>query len=70
LPEQSALAVPASPGSLPSPRGPGGGTILALVNGVLAGIGGVYVGTHSVLVTVIAAVVAVVLAGMVLIAQR
>jgi hypothetical protein len=46
------------------------GTILTLVNGVLAGVGGVYVGTRSVLITVTAAVVAIALAAMVLIAQR
>ena len=62
--------VPGPPGSPPSSRRPRGGTILTLVNGVLAGVGGVFVGTHSVLVTVIATVAAVVLAAMVLIAQR
>src|ERR1700674_5781646 len=56
LPEESALMVPGPPGSPPSPRRPGGETILTLVNGILAGVGGVFVGTHSVLVTVIAAV--------------
>lgn len=62
-PEQP--AIPSQP-----PRHASAGTILTVVNGVLAGVGGVYVGTHSVLITVIAAVVAVALAGMILISQR
>jgi uncharacterized membrane-anchored protein YitT (DUF2179 family) len=56
-------------GSDPPPR-PSAGTILTLVNGVLAGVGGVFVGTHSVLITIIAAVVATVLAAMVLTIRR
>jgi hypothetical protein len=70
LPEESALVVQGSPGRPPSSRRPGSGTILTLVNGVLAGVGGVFVGTHSVLVTVIATVAAVVLAAVILIVQR
>ena len=63
---------PATPsGSLPPPqRRPSAGTLLTLVNGVLAGVGGIYVSTHSVLITVIAVVMAIVLAVMVLIFQR
>ena len=59
-----------TPAGPPRPQRPGAGTILTLVNGVLAGIASVYVGTHSVLVTVIAAVVAAALAAMVLIWSR
>ena len=51
------------------PRRPGGGTLLSLINGVLAGVGGVYVSTHSAMITVIAAAVAVVLAAMALLFQ-
>jgi hypothetical protein len=54
----------------PSPRRPGAGALLNLVNGVLAGIGGVYVGTHSVLITVIAGVMALVVAAMTVIFRR
>jgi phage shock protein PspC (stress-responsive transcriptional regulator) len=61
-------APPAS--SPPSRRHASAGTLLTLVNGVLAGVGSVYVGTHSVLITVIAVVMAIVLAVMVLIFQR
>ena len=53
----------------PPPR-PGAGTILTLVNGVLAGVASVFVGTHSVLITIVAAVVAVTLAAMVLVFHR
>jgi hypothetical protein len=70
VPEKNSLMVPGPPGRDSSSRGPRSGTILTLVNGVLAGVGGVFVCTHSVLVTVIAAAVAVALAAMVLIAQR
>jgi len=67
VPAPPASPPPASP---PPPRQrPGAGTLLTLVNGVLAGVGGVYVGTHSVLITVIATVVAIALAAMVLISQ-
>ena len=67
--------VPAEPAvpsarSLPPRRPTGGGTLLTLVNGALAGVGGVYAGTHSVLVTVIAVSAAVVLAVLVLAFQR
>lgn len=67
----NAAPVPAPPTSPPPPRRqrPGAGTLLTLVNGVLAGVGGVYVSTHSVLITVIATVVAIALAAMVLISQ-
>ena len=63
-------AVPGAPAAPPvsSPpprRRPGAGTLLTLVNGVLAGVGSVYVGTHSVLITVIAGVTAILLAAMV-----
>ena len=64
-------AVPAAPAAPPANtppprRRPGAGTLLTLVNGVLAGVGSVYVGTHSVLITVIAGVTAIVLAAMVM----
>ena len=66
----SAVPVPAPPTSPPPPRQrPGAGTLLTLVNGVLAGVGGVYVSTHSVLITVLATGVAIALAAMVLISQ-
>ena len=65
-----ASAPPASSPPLPPRRRPSAGTLLTLVNGVLAGVGGVYVSTHSVLITVIAGVMAIVLAVMVLIFQR
>lgn len=52
------------------PQRPGAGTILTLVNGVLAGVGGVFVGTRSVLVTIIAAALAAALAAMVLILHK
>jgi hypothetical protein len=60
---------PASP-SPPRRPGIGPGSLLTLVNGVLAGVGGVFVGTHSVLVTIIAASVAVLLAVLVLVFRR
>lgn len=61
-------APPAPPaGSTPPRRRPGAGTLLTLVNGVLAGVGSVYVGTHSVLITVIAGITAILLVAMVLI---
>jgi hypothetical protein len=66
-----AAPVLARTGNSPTPpQRPGAGTLLTLVNGVLAGVGGVYVGTHSILITVIAAVMAVVLAAMVLVWHR
>ena len=55
-------APPAS--STPPQRHTGAGTLLTLVNGVLAGVGSVYVGTHSVLITIIAGVTAILLAAM------
>jgi hypothetical protein len=70
FPMDDAVAVPPSPTSPPSPQRPGAGTILTLVNGVLAGVGGVFVGTHSVLITIIAAAMAVALAAMILIIHR
>lgn len=60
---------PVSSSSPPSRR-PGAGTILTLVNGVLAAIGSVYVGTHSVLITVLATVAALGLAAMVMVTSR
>jgi hypothetical protein len=53
----------------PSPRH-GSGGILALLNGVLAGIGGVYVSTRSELITVVAVLAAIVLAAIVLLVRR
>jgi hypothetical protein len=66
----STAVVPDPPAGPPSPRRPGSGAILTLVNGVLAGVGSVFVGTHSVLVTIIAAVVAIALTVMILITAR
>ena len=57
-------AVPAAPAPPPADtprRRPGAGTLLTLVNGVLAGVGSVYVSTHSVLITVIAGIMAILL---------
>lgn len=66
-----AVPVRARSGNLPAPRRrPGAGSLLTLVNGVLAGVGGVYVGTHSALITVIAAGTAIILAAMTLIWHR
>jgi hypothetical protein len=65
------VAAPEQPTIPPRPpRRASAGTILTLVNGVLAGVASVFVGTHSVLITVIAAGVAMALAAMVLITQR
>lgn len=64
------VAVPQPPASSPPPQRPGAGTVLTLVNGVLAGVAGVFVGTHSVLITIIAAVMAIALAAMVLVPHR
>jgi hypothetical protein len=61
--------IPPQPRPQP-PRRANAGTILTLVNGVLAGVTSVFVGTHSVLITVIAAAMAVALAAMVLITRR
>lgn len=58
-------AQPIEPSPPPRPR-PSAGTLLTLVNGVLAGVGGVYVSTHSVLITIIAVGVAIALATLVL----
>lgn len=44
--------------------------LLAVVNGVLAGIGSIYASTHSTLVTIVAGVMAVALAAAILILQR
>lgn len=60
----------ASPAAVASPRRPGAGTVLALVNGVLAGIGGTYATTHPTMITVIAGSMAIVLALVVLIFHR
>jgi hypothetical protein len=61
---------PAPPTGSPSPPQPSAGTVLTLVNGVLAGIGGTYATTHSITITVIAGIMAIVLALMVLIFYR
>jgi hypothetical protein len=64
---------PASPTNFPTPPHrprPGAGTLLTVVNGVLAGIGSIYASTHSILITIIAGVMAVALAAAVLIFQR
>jgi len=61
-------AVPAAPAPPPADtqrRRPGAGTLLTLVNGVLAGVGSVYVSTHSVLITVIAGIMAILLTAIV-----
>jgi hypothetical protein len=52
------------------PQRPGAGTVLTLVNGVLAGVGGVYVSAHSVLITVIAGIMAITVAAIVVIFPR
>jgi hypothetical protein len=59
-----------TPGPPPHRSGTGGGGLLTLVSGVLAGVEGVYVGTHSITVTIIAAILAVVLAAMVAMSRR
>jgi hypothetical protein len=46
------------------------GALLAVINGVLAGVGAVYVATHSLPVTVIACTAALTLAGLILILHR
>jgi hypothetical protein len=46
-------AAPAPPPGVPFPQRPGAGTVLTLVNGVLAGIAATYATTHSVLITII-----------------
>lgn len=69
----NAVSVPPSgppAGKPPSQQRTGAGTLLTVVNGVLAGVGGIYVSTHSVLITVIAMVTAAALAVMVLIFQQ
>jgi len=66
-PIQQAASSDRPPGS---PRRPSPGTVLTLVNGVLAGVGGVYVSAHSVLITVIAGIMAIAVAAMVLIFPR
>jgi hypothetical protein len=66
-----AVPVHEDPGTstVPPRRRASTGTILTLVNGVLAGVGGVYIRTHSVLITVIAAAASIVLAALVLITR-
>jgi hypothetical protein len=67
------VPTPASPTTSPTPpprRRPNAGTLLTLVNGVLAGIGGIYASTHSILITLIAWAMAITLAVAVLIFQR
>lgn len=63
---------PAQPGEPPPAqrRHPGAGTLLAIVNGVLAGVGGLYVSTHSVLITIIAVLVAITLIIIVLVFDK
>jgi hypothetical protein len=65
-----AAAIPEPRVSSPPLLRPGAGTILTLINGVLAGVGEVFVGTHSVLITITAVVMAIILAAMVLILHR
>jgi hypothetical protein len=57
------LRPPAQPTEPPAAqrRHLGAGTLLTLVNGVLAGVGGVYISTHSVLITIIAVLVVIAL---------
>lgn len=58
------------PGSTPSPKTQLSTVgLLAVLNGVLAGIGTVYLTTHSALVTLLAALSAVVLGGLAMIAR-
>ena len=58
----------ASPGLPSSGRhGPNAAGVLAVINGVLAGIGGVYLTTHSIWITLLAAISAVFLGGLALI---
>ena len=65
------VPTPAQPTEPPPPRRrPGAGTLLTLVNGVLAGVGGVYVSTHSVLITIIAVLVALALTVIVLVFDK
>ena len=64
------VVVPQPPVSPPPPQRPGPGTILTLVNGVLAGVASVFVGTHSVLITIVAAAMAIALAVMVLVFHK
>ena len=66
------VPTPAQPTEPPPPqrRHPGAGTLLTLVNGVLAGVGGVYVSTHSVLITIIAVIVVIALTIIVLVFDK
>jgi hypothetical protein len=64
-----APAQPTEP-ARPQRRHPGAGTLLTLVNGVLAGVGGVYVSTHSVLITIIAVLVAIALTVIILVFDK
>jgi hypothetical protein len=68
--DAATAVTPQPPVSPPPPRGSSAGSILTLVNGVLAGVGGVFVGTRSVPVTIIAAVMAVAISALVLIFRR
>lgn len=63
-------AQPTEPPSPPQRRHPGAGTLLTLVNGVLAGVGGVYVSTRSVMITIIAVLVAIALTVLVLVFDK
>jgi hypothetical protein len=66
VPTQAQLTEPPSP----QRRHPGAGTLLTLVNGVLAGVGGVYVSTHSALITIIAVLVVISLTIIVLVFDK
>jgi hypothetical protein len=72
VPDAVPVPTPAQPTEPPSPqrRHLGAGTVLTLVNGVLAGVGGVYVSTRSVVITIIAVLVAAGLAIIVLVFDK
>jgi hypothetical protein len=67
----SPTPVPAVPPRVPRPPkgAPGTAGLLAVVNGVLAGVGSVYLTTHSALITLMAAVSAVILGSLTLLAR-
>jgi hypothetical protein len=64
----NSVRVPPAPPSSPRKRKrrPDVGTLLAVVNGALAGVAGVYLSTHSVAVTLMAAAAAVILGALIL----
>ena len=66
------VPTPAQPTEPPPPhrRHVGAGTLLTLVNCVLAGVGGVYASTRSVLITIIAVLVAIALTVIVLVFDK